>query len=366
MPSLRLNDQEARDIVSYLMTFRDDRTFEEKKLALGSPELIKKGDKLIREYGCAGCHAIKGMEKESRVSVALSNFGRKRVDELDFGDSKIPHTWDDWFFGKIKDSRQYMTERIASKMPVFALADSEIVVLRTLVRGFVKEIPEAPYQQKVDQRVQATEAGRVMTQYYNCINCHQIEEIGGYVKAVLEDEAMAPPYLFPEGAKVQEQWLHGFLKAPAPIRPWLNLRMPTFQLTDAEITTITKYFLALHGKDLDIRDYQSEPIDQKYAAVGKTLFTDLQCLSCHYTGTIPEGKEAGDLAPNLAMANTRLKPEWIAAWIGMPDSIQPGTRMPSFFPDLNEKSPYAEDFQGDAREQIKALRDYVNSIGRKK
>jgi mono/diheme cytochrome c family protein len=366
MPNLRLSDTEARDVVAYLMTFRDDRKFEQKSLSLDSPEMIKKGDKLIREYGCAGCHAIKGMEKEGRVSVALSNFGRKRVDELDFGDTKVPHTWDDWFAGKLKNSRQYATERIASKMPVFAFADSEIVSLRTLVRGLVKENPEEPYQQKVDKRVQSTEAGRVLAGYYNCIQCHQIEEIGGYVKAVLDDEAMAPPYLFPEGSKVQEPWLHGFLKAPTPIRPWLNLRMPTFQLTDAEISTITKYFLALHGKELELRDYQLQQPEPKYVSVGKSLFTDLQCLSCHYTGKIPEGRGPGDLAPNLALANARLKPEWISAWIGKPDSIQPGTKMPSFFPDLNERSPYSEEFSADTREQIKAMRDYVFTIGKNK
>ncbi len=366
MPSLRLSDQDAHDIISYLMTFHDDRKFEQKSLALDSPDLIKKGDKLIREYGCAGCHSIKGMEKESRVSVALTNIGRKRVDEIDFGDTKVPHTWDDWIFGKLKDSRQYATERIASKMPVFAFADSEIVVLRTLLRGLVKEGPEEPYQQKYDKRLQSIEAGRVLTQYYNCINCHQIEEIGGYVKATLDDEGMAPPYLYPEGSKVQESWLHDFLKAPAPIRPWLNLRMPTFQLTDAEITIISRYFLALHNKELELRDYQAIALESKHVTVGKSLFTDLQCLSCHYTGTIPAGKGPGDLAPNLAMARTRLKPEWISSWIGKPDSVQPGTRMPSFYPDLNDKSPYSEEFNADAREQIKAIRDYVVSIGKNK
>jgi mono/diheme cytochrome c family protein len=364
MPSLRLTDQEARDITAYLMTLKDDRKFEQKKLSMDDPDLIKKGDKLIREYGCAGCHVIKGMEKESKVSVALSNFGKKRVDELDFGDTKVPHTWDDWVFGKLKDARQYTTERIISKMPVFALADSEIVVLRTLLRGMTKEVPEPEYQQAFDKRVQSTEAGRKLVSYYNCINCHQIEEIGGSIKAVLDDEAMAPPYLLPEGSKVQENWLHDFLKMPTPIRPWLNIRMPSFQLTDQEITTISKYFLALHSKELELRDYQPTQPDPKYLSVGKTLFNDLQCLSCHYTGRVPEGKTPADLAPNLALSKTRLKPEWIAEWIARPDSIQPGTRMPNFFPDLNEKSPYSDELNGDTREQIKAIRDYVNSLGK--
>jgi len=362
MPSLRLSDQEARDIVAYLMSLKDDRKFEQVSLSLDDSAKIKQGDKLIREYGCAGCHTIRGMEKESRVSVDLSNIGRKRIDEIDFGDSKVPHNWDDWIFGKIRDARQYATERIASKMPVFSLADSEIVILRTLLRGFTKESPEPSYREDYSRNLQLIEAGRRLTSYYNCIQCHQIEEIGGYIKATLDDESFAPPYLYPEGNKVQESWLHTFLKGPTPIRPWLKIRMPTFSLTDDEITTISKYFLALHKKELELKDYSAYNPDPKYASVGKQLFQELQCLSCHYTGKIPEGKSPGDLAPNLAMAKDRLKPDWITDWIADPGSIQPETRMPQFFPDLNEASPYSKEFNSSVKEQIKALRDYVLTI----
>lgn len=365
MPSLRVTDQEARDLVAFIRTLKDDRRFEAKKLALEDPVTIKRGEKLIREFGCAGCHSIEGMERESRVSVALSNFGRKRVDELDFGDTKttdVPHTWDDWVNNKLKNSRVFTTDRIISKMPVFTLADSEIVAIRTLLRGMTKEVPEVGYREKYDTRRQAIETGRKLTEFYNCINCHQIEEIGGSIKATLDDEGLAPPFLLPEGSKVQEPWLHDFLKNPTVIRPWLNIRMPSFAMSDSEVTIITKYFLALHKKEIELRDYRSYQPDQKYAAAGKTLFNDLQCLSCHYTGKIPEGKTPSDLAPNLALSRTRLKPEWIREWIARPDSIVPGTRMPNFFPDLNEKSPYSEDFHGDIHEQIRAITDHVISI----
>ncbi len=366
MPSLRLTDQEARDIVAYLMTFKDSRQLDQVSISLDDSGKIKQGDKLIREYGCSGCHTIRGMEKESRVSVDLSNLGRKRIDEIDFGDTKVPHTWDDWFFGKLKDSRQYATERIASKMPVFALVDSEIITLRTLMRGMTKEVPDIQYQQHFSEKLRVIEAGRRQTQYYNCIQCHQIEEIGGYIKATLDDEAFAPPYLYPEGNKVQEPWLHDFLKGPSPIRPWLKIRMPTFSLTDSEITTVSKYFLALHDKELALTDYAAYQPDPKHVAVGKKLFEDLQCLSCHYTGKIPEGKTAGDLAPNLAMAKSRLKPDWITDWIADPGSIQPSTRMPQFFQDLTQPSPYSPEFNSDVKEQIKALRDYVLTIPKSK
>ena len=357
MPSLRLTDQEARDIVAYLITLKDDRHFEKKVLTLDAPDLIKRGDKLIRDFGCSGCHTIKGMEKEGRVSVSLSNFGRKRVDELDYGDSKVPHTWDDWVFGKLKDSRIYTTDRIISKMPVFAFADSEIITLRTLLRGLTKDVPDEVYQREFDKSLQTIEAGRKLTHYYNCINCHQIEEVGGAIKATLDDEGFAPPFLLPEGSKVQEPWLHNFLTGPTPIRPWLKIRMPTFTLTDDEIGIVQRYFLALHKREMELRDYRAIPLDEKYVVNGKKLFEDYQCLSCHYTGKIPEGKSPADLAPNLALAKERLKPDWILDWIARPDSIQPGTRMPNYFPDMQASD--SSILGGNAREQIRALRDYV-------
>ncbi len=366
MPNLRLSDQEARDVVAFLMTQKDSLQAAGTDISLDDPALVKRGDKLIREYGCAGCHVIKGMEKEGRVSVDLSNIARKRIDEIDFGDSKVAHTWDDWIFGKIRDARQYATDRIVSKMPVFAFADSEIVILRTLLRGFSKDIPEDAYQESFGKRLQNIEAGRKLTHYYNCINCHKIEETGGWIKAALDDEAMAPPYLYPEGLKVQEPWLHDFLKGPTPIRPWLKIRMPTFSLADSEITTVSKYFLALHDQDLELRDYRAYQPDPQHVEVGKKLFGELQCLSCHYTGKIPEGKTPADLAPNLAMAKERLKPDWIVSWITNPEAVQPGTRMPSFYPDLTQPSPYSQDFGGSGEEQIKALRDYVLTIQRSK
>jgi mono/diheme cytochrome c family protein len=248
-------------------------------------------------------------------------------------------------------------------MPVFALADSEIITLRTLLRGYTKELPEPEYRNDFDEPLQDIESGRrLMSFEYNCIGCHKVEEEGGYIANLLDDQGFAPPYLYPEGTKVQEPWLHNFLKGPVTIRPWLNIHMPTFGLNDSEITVVSKYFLGLHKQRLELRDYHSYQPDPHYVAVGKKLFTDLQCLSCHYTGKIPEGKTPGDLAPNLSMAKDRLKPEWIVDWIINPEAISPGTRMPQFYPDLNEKSPLSDELGGDAREQIKALRAYVMTI----
>ncbi|MEK7210763.1 MAG: c-type cytochrome, partial [Candidatus Binatota bacterium] len=100
MPSLRLTDPEALAITAYLMTLGGKPEaiagIEEK---LKDPKSAKRGEALVRKYGCFGCHDIQGMEKESRIGVELTTFGSKTLEELFFGNrTDIRHTWDDWTY----------------------------------------------------------------------------------------------------------------------------------------------------------------------------------------------------------------------------------------------------------------------------
>lgn len=255
MPSLRLSDDEARHLVAYLMTLQDDRRFPPSSLDLSNPDKILRGKALIREYGCAGCHEIKGMENEGKVSVNLSDFGRKKVEQMDFGNTRelphdaefdyeenpdgtvaVKHTWSGWVYGKLKNARLYVTDRIVQKMPVFRFSDEEIRLIRAFLVSMTRDVPLPTYQRSLTKRVADLEAGRRLTVHYNCIQCHTVEERGGFIQTLYEDPGLGPPPL-PEtqGAKVQEQWLHAFLKNPTTVRPWLKLRMPTFQFSEDEI-----------------------------------------------------------------------------------------------------------------------------------
>ncbi|HEY4613134.1 MAG TPA: c-type cytochrome, partial [Bacteroidota bacterium] len=199
MPSLRLTDDEARNIVAYLTTLKDTRTFDRAQLDLNNPDKIKQGDKLIRDYGCFGCHNITGTEKEGKVSVDLSDFGRKKYEQMDFGNTfelphesdveyqesadgavSVQHTWAGWVYGKLRNPRLYQTERIVQRMPVFTFNDEEIRLIRMFLVSMTKDVPAPVYQHAYNKRQQEIEAGRRLTQQYNCIQCHQIEERGGY------------------------------------------------------------------------------------------------------------------------------------------------------------------------------------------
>ena len=43
--------------------------------------------------------------------------------------------------------------------------------------------------------------GEKLTIRYGCINCHQLEERGGYFSAILDDPTKGPPLITIEGAK---------------------------------------------------------------------------------------------------------------------------------------------------------------------
>jgi hypothetical protein len=59
------------------------------------------------------------------------------------------------------------------------------------------------------------------------------------------------------------------------------------------------------------------------------------------------------------MARQRLSPSWIAKWIQDPQKLQPGTRMPSFYPGGPDNILGGKD-----EKQIEALRDYLLTLGR--
>jgi len=364
MPSLRLSDDEARAITSYLMTLGSKPEpmpgIEEKFADAGN---IKRGESLVRKWGCSGCHDIKGMEKESRVGVELTTFGSKTVDELFFGNrTDIKQTWEDWTFNKLKSPRIYATERVEQLMPQFNLADEDIRALRVLLAGFRERKVAHRYQADQGLRVVQTVEGRRLMHQYNCIGCHEIEGRGGFIrKYYQENPGLAPPVLNGQGEKVQSNWFFSFLKSPTPIRPWLEIRMPTFGFSNEHANQLVDYFNALSKVEIpfayfDDRNVPPEFLDAARKLVSKDYFN---CFSCHQQGDRkPEGPVDG-WAPDLNLARQRLNPHWIIKWLQDPQKVQPGTKMPSFYPGGPD-----DILGGKEDKQIEALRHYIMTLGR--
>ncbi|MBI4483241.1 MAG: c-type cytochrome [Acidobacteria bacterium] len=397
MPRLRLSDQEALDITAYLASLRNPE-FEKRPVPKIDPKLrddvalyylhqhmrekeareelqkMSDGDKdvligqrAIQQYGCFGCHDIRGFERAQSVGVELTEEGSKLLDRLDFGFARIEHTKAAWFFQKLKDPRIFDVGKVKRreeklKMPNFHFTDREASHLVTVLLSFTKERVPAEARKVLDAREAQMEAGRRLIKSRNCQACHVLENTGGDIFATIADSGLRPPILEPEGEKVKSEWLFRFLKEPSPIRPWLKVRMPTFDFTDTELNNIVTYFASRHHQVFPYvtYDYRFPP---EQVAAGRHLFTVMRCLNCHFTGTVPAGVSAEDLAPDLTMARERLRPDWIVRWMEDPQKIQPGTRMPTYYPEGKVADQLQGILKGDAGQQILAMRDYVLTLG---
>lgn len=398
MPSLRLSDEEASDLTAYVMQHTGSNDSVKKSFSgdLTNQKDIDAGEKLVKSYGCFGCHQIKGLENESKVSVSLSTFGKKTPGELFYGDldGKVLEGWrhkfekaglplgtvdeaeihegQDWYtwtVGKMMNSRIYATERIAQRMPNFDMSTEEAYALSVFLRSQQGMYIAPGYgDSKTDAAQIAVDNGRFFTYWNNCVGCHKIESGGGYVAKFINDKFsgdqniayFAPPFLGPEGSRVQENWLHTFLQGPTKIRPLVKMRMPSYGFSDVDISTATNYFLGLHKRQFVLTNYDYV-VNTTMAPHGKEMFDKLKCLSCHYVGSTGE---ATAKAPNLANVKRRLRPDWITTWLTRPDSVMPGTPMTAFW--ISGGKFTAADPQilgGDGKMQIQAVRDYLESIG---
>lgn len=363
MPSLRVSEGEARALVAYLMTLGTGTPGAgDLQRRLAAPEQVEKGERLVRKYGCFGCHNIPGMENESRIGVELSMFGGKVLEELFFGDqTEIPQTWEAWTYHKLKQPRIYATQWIEQLMPNFELEDEDAYALRTFLAS--RSDAKVPHQYRFsdDGRSQRLVSGQRLVARYNCTGCHTIEGKKADVRRLYEGrEALAPPILHGEGDKVQAPWLFRFLKAPVPIRPWLAIRMPTFGFSPEEANRIVSYFGALDRVEVPYVHVDPHAFPREYTEAGQLLMSEayFNCFSCHQRGDRkPEGPPDG-WAPDLAMAHERLNPDWLLKWIRDPQKVMPGTKMPSFYPD----GP-PDILGGHDEEQIRALRDYILTLG---
>lgn len=421
MPNLRLSEKEAADITAYLMSLKNeefmgrqrpsaetavrDRIIREEYLenqytkAEAAAKLASMddrqrtlflGEKTIGRYGCFGCHNIKGFEKTSPIGVELTEEGSKLVERLDFGfqHGRIPETLPAWVHLKVMDPRIYDEGKHETKrpeewlrMPKFWLNDEEANAVVTAVLSFSKEQVPLAAQRQLTADEKYVERGRRIVRNLNCQGCHVIGERGGAIRAVVRDQleqagddpikaqALSPPILFNEkskigeGARVHTDWLHGFLSNPAnKVRPWLAVRMPTFEFSEEDLNAITRYFAA---QDKVPYPYEpAPPSDPTLLAAGRDLFAKWQCIKCHIVaGKLPAQDDPANFAPDLNNVPSRLRADWLAKWLADPGAIAPGTRMPANFPANPQENAYPDILGGDQQKQIEAVRAYLLTLG---
>jgi hypothetical protein len=412
MPSLRLSEEDAEDIATYLMTQKkkDPSSYPDASY-MDDPSLKTEGKTWVQHFGCAGCHEIAGLEDEGRIGTELTFEGSKPIERLDFAlftevaqrggpdaepikdkddlarlpDGPATKPWYDhkgFFEHKLAEPNVYDQGMVKSptealRMPNLHLTKDQILDLTTFLMGSQETSLPDSYLYKPGDSRHDIQAGWWVVKKYNCMGCHQF--IPGQttilmgLKQYQDVQEQLPPKLLTEGARVDPEWMRKFLSNPAlsttdtnrnGVRPYLKVRMPTFSFSDNELRILVRFFQALSQQPMPYIPEQVPVLTAKETDMARSLFssTAAPCLKCHATGDPNHDKIA--TAPNFLLAKERLKPDWVERWITDPQAVSPGTSMPSgLFKEVNHQwvfaGPTPPSFNGYEGDHRKLLTDYI-------
>ena len=317
MPRYRYDEKQVALLSSFLLSKKDDDFLANVHLPESDASSVARGKKLVADYGCTACHRVNGVNPPESFAPDLSRIGSKPLFQVGFIRG-MPETLPDYIAGKIHDPRAFGP---ALKMPTFSLSDVQVESLTTALLAqtdrAVTMPPELVRSTSHAKYHPGGDAGRLMEDL-RCQSCHTINGNGG---------DMAPDLTF-EGSAVQRKWLLDFMNNPNTLRPMLIRRMPKFNLSDAEIRSLSDYMLsAYQASGFDSQALEASALNADAAARGKELFyTKYACQACH---TVDFKKDKGYVGPPLADVGDRLTPVWIYKWLKNPNALTPGTMMPN-------------------------------------
>ncbi|HEX8473792.1 MAG TPA: c-type cytochrome [Pyrinomonadaceae bacterium] len=251
MPNFRLTDADARDIATYLFSLSPRSEYPDASY-MDDPNLKEQGRTLIKQYGCAGCHEIKGFEDEQRIGKELTTEGSTPIERLDFALMTHPaeqghHPYEKvegrkeqvekgvwynrrgFFVNKIEwpwiyDEGKEKEPKDMLRMPDPYMTPEWKNALTTFLLGSVgmegANVPRSMFYNPVNQQKDIQEGWWIIKKY-NCMGCHTVQVGQPSVLAGLEryrtpeGKEQLPPGLTTEGARVDPNWLLNFLRDPS-------------------------------------------------------------------------------------------------------------------------------------------------------
>ncbi len=165
--------------------------------------------------------------------------------------------------------------------------------------------------------------GRKLLSRYGCVNCHLVRLPDGTTIKATD----APPSLSHIADKTPREWIYAWLKDPQAYAATSS--MPNFQLSDADARDISAFLIAnstpLAG---DTATLSAKPSSDP--AAGASLYGESFCASCHAVTNAAGNVVGGDVGPELTRVGSKVKPEWLHAWLQNPRRYDPGTGMPHY------------------------------------
>ncbi|GIX03493.1 MAG: hypothetical protein KatS3mg113_0499 [Planctomycetaceae bacterium] len=346
---------------------------------------VIKGEQLIEQYNCGGCHMFRLPE---------IRYGA-RLDDLAASDLTQEYEEAVQLLHRLKPARNGLTGETRVVQHGGETAQLPVVSFRGLIMSHPNPDDDPEDQEyvaelwetlKIEERLLVPTTRLIFPaaalqeirpskggQFAQWLAQHLVE--AGKVQQLPLGMQAAPPPLDHEGIKVQTPWLYNFLKNPYQIRYTTVLRMPRFTLSDDEARNLANYFAAIDQAAYPyqrLSERETPYLAQKNAAFKQQwpdkahdylseswlVLNGPLCIKCHAVGgrqpmTTDPSKDIR--APSLDGVAERLRPDWTLLWLYKPTWITPYTSMPQNFP-LGKKN-LEQLFDGDGNWQTVGVRD---------
>ena len=326
MPVFQLSDHERLDLHAWLNSLND--LVEPEDLQLPEADL-QRGRQLVRHLRCGACHQLPTSLADTSGAVAYDVDG-------------------DWSGGCL-DSSVAVEGR-----PYYRLTIEQIEALRNYLTHADGPGADDPQQILLEN---------------NCLKCHQrgsTPGIAGRFGSLAEQlgqladrlPAMIPPSLSSVGDKLHRSAvLDSVGREAVRLRPWLDIQMPRFRLTDDQLQRLADHFIsrdripsAEHPIDNAAEPF-TQPDQASWLAAGRLVTPDgFSCQSCHpIADSRPVGIALNAQGSDLTLLGNRLREEWFYRWVRNPARIVPRMEMPAI------ESPVLGLLNDSLDEQLRAL-----------
>ena len=342
MPQFQWSDKDLYEVTQYILKQLTDPELLKDVPQLGAPTdaEVQLGRRLFVQKGCAECHVIQGVTPQGGFGPDLSAFGMSAgpylfeanyngkskaslhfikgdVKRVDIVASMVSHSMIAYMQAKITDPLSTTSE---AHMPQFHMSRTDLDDITTALLSMTGPPISSPAQKSLIVERPHPEfhpegkAGELY-QRYKCYVCHSFNGYGG---------TLAPDLSY-EGSRSQREWLVQFLRNPLTLRPTLTVRMPEFNMSEQDATTLANYLsAALRNPHVNPEAMDEKQFTPQMAARGEQLYeVKYQCQSCHTIGS-----SGGYVGPSLNNAGNWLTPAWIEAWLHNPQVLIPGTIEP--------------------------------------
>jgi cbb3-type cytochrome oxidase cytochrome c subunit len=168
--------------------------------------------------------------------------------------------------------------------------------------------------------------GRTLLARNGCVHCHTVKLTDGGTMQATDD----PPSLSHIADKTTREWIYAWLKDPQAYA--VSATMPNFKLSDPDARDISAFLIAnstpLPGDTATLPASASKaPPDPTAAA---SLYGESFCASCHAVQNAAGNVVGGDVGPELTRVGSKVKPDWLQAWLRNPRTYDPETAMPHY------------------------------------